>query len=94
MAYYVMLTKLTDAGRKTLMTNPGRIWEVNKEVEAMGGKILAQYAILGTYDFINIIEAVGNTTISKIALELGARGTLETTTFAATSIDELTRSIK
>ena len=94
MAIYVMLTKLTDEGRRTIKQNPQRIKEVNKEVEEMGGKILAQYAILGTYDFINIIEAVGNTTISKIALELGSRGTLETTTFAAIPIDELTRSIK
>ena len=69
MAVYVMLTNLTDEGRKTLKNNPERINEVNKEVEEMGGKILAQYAILGPYDFINIIGTVGNTTITKIALE-------------------------
>ena len=89
MAVYIMMTTLTDEGRKTLKANPKRIKEVNKEVEDMGGKILAQYAILGPYDFINIIEAVGNTTISKIAMELGARGTLQTTTFAAISVDDL-----
>ena len=58
MAVYVMLTTLTDEGRKTIKDNPDRIVEVNKEVEEMGGKILAQYAILGQYDFINIIETV------------------------------------
>ena len=89
MAVYIMLTTLTDEGRKTLKANPQRIKEVNKEVEEMGGKILSQYAILGPYDFINIIEAVGNTTISKIAMELGARGTLQTTTLAAISVDDL-----
>ena len=94
MAVYVMLSTLTDEGRKTLKSNPQRIKEVNKEVEAMGGKILAQYAILGLYDFINIIETVGNTTIAKIALELGARGTLQTTTMAAISIDDLIKSWK
>ncbi|HEX78645.1 MAG TPA: GYD domain-containing protein [Dehalococcoidia bacterium] len=94
MAVYVMLTTLTDEGRKTIKTNPERILEVNKEVEEMGGKILAQYSILGPYDFINIIEAVGNTTITKIALELGSRGTLQTTTFAAISIDDLIKSWK
>ena len=60
----------------------------------MGGKILAQYAILGPYDFVNIIETVGNTTIAKIALELGARGTLQTMTMAAISIDDLIKSYK
>jgi len=94
MAIYLMLTKLTDEGRKTVKENPKRIKEVNKEVEAMGGKILAQYAILGPWDFINIIEAVGNTTITKIALELGSRGTLETTTMAAIPIDDLIQSWK
>ena len=94
MAVYVMLTTLTDEGRKTIKTNPDRILEVNKEVEEMGGKILAQYAILGDYDFINVIETVGNTTITKIALELGSRGTLQTTTFAAISVDDLIKSWK
>ena len=64
MAIYIMFTTLTDEGRKTLKSNPKRIKEVNKEVEAMGAKILAQYAVLGEYDFVNIIEAAGNTTIS------------------------------
>ena len=94
MATYIMFTTLTDEGRKTLKANPGRIKEVNKEVEEMGGKILAQYAILGPYDFINIIETVGNTTITKIALELGARGTLQTMTMAAIPVDDLISSLK
>ena len=89
-----MLTTLTDEGRKTLKSNPKRIKEVNAEVEEMGGKILAQYAILGQYDFVNIIETVGNTTIAKIALELGSRGTLQTTTMAAIPIDDLIASWK
>jgi len=94
MAVYVMFTTLTDEGRKTIKNNPGRIKEVNKEVEEMGGKILAQYAILGIYDFVNIIETVGNTTITKIALELGSRGTLHTMTMAAIPIDDLIASWK
>jgi len=91
MAIYVMLTTLTDEGRKTLKSNPQRIKEVNKEVEAMGAKILAQYALLGPYDFVNILEAPDNKTISKVAIELSARGTLHTTTMAAMTIDELAK---
>jgi len=91
MAIYVMLTTLTDEGRKTVKSNPKRLKEVNKEVEAMGVKILAQYALLGPYDFINILEAPDNKTISKVAIELGSRGTLQTMTMAAMPVDELGR---
>ncbi len=89
MATYVMLTTLTDEGRKTIKANPQRVKEVNKEVEAMGVKILAQYALLGPYDFVNILEAQDNKAVSKVALELGARGTLQTLTMAAMTLDEL-----
>jgi len=85
-----MLTSLTDEGRKTIKGNPKRLSEVNKEVEAMGVKITAQYALLGPYDFINIVEAPDNRTISKVALELGSRGTLQTLTMAAMPVEELT----
>jgi len=91
MAVYVMLTTLTGEGRKTIKEHPEKIKEVNKEVEAMGVKILAQYALLGPYDFINILEAPDNSTISKVAVELGARGTLQTMTMAAMTVNELTK---
>jgi len=88
MAVYVMLTRLTDEGRKTVKANPKRLKEVNKEVEAMGVKLLAQYALLGPYDFINILEAPDNKTIARVSLELDSRGTLQSMTMAAMSIDE------
>ena len=91
MAIYVMLTTLTDEGRKTIKENPQRIKEVNKEVEAMGVKILAQYALLGPYDFVNILEAQDNKAITKVAIELGARGTLQTLTMAAMTLGEFIR---
>ncbi len=91
MALYVMLTTLTDVGRKTIKEKPQRIKEVNKEVEAMGVKIVAQYALLGPYDFINILEAPDNITVSKVAVELGSRGTLQTMTMVAMSLDDFIR---
>jgi uncharacterized protein with GYD domain len=93
MAIYVMLTSLTDEGRKTVRESPERIKEVNQEVEAMGAKILAQYALLGPYDFINILEASDNKAIAKIAMELSSRGTLHTMTMAAMTLDEFISSI-
>jgi len=94
MAIYVMLTTLTDEGRKTIKQNPARVKEVNKEVEGMGVKILAQYALLGPYDFVNILEAPSNEAISKMAVELGSRGTLQTMTMAAIKVDDFIKGIK
>jgi len=94
MPAYIMLTTLTDEGRKTIKQNPNRIKEVNKEVEAMGVKIVAQYAVLGPYDFVNVLEAKDNKVITKVAIELGARGTLQTLTMAALTLDEFVGSIK
>ena len=87
MPTYVMLTKLTDEGRKTVKDNPHRIKEVNKEVEKMGIRITAQYALLGPYDFLNIFEAENNEAVAKLAMELGARGTLETMTLPAMMLE-------
>jgi uncharacterized protein with GYD domain len=94
MPYYVMLTRLTDVGRKTIMRNPGRIWEVNKEVEDMGAKIISQYALLGEYDFINILEAPNNTVVARVASSLGSRGTLQPLTLAAITIEDLVKEIQ
>ena len=94
MAKFLMLTTLTDEGRKTITENPGRIKEVNKEVEAMGAKVIAQYALLGPYDFVNIIEAPSNEAVSKVAVSLGARGTLQTMTMAAMDVDDFIRGLK
>lgn len=94
MPIYIMLTNLTDEGRKAIKMKPGRIKEVNKEVEKMGVKILSQYALLGAYDFVNVLEAPDNQTISKVAVELGSRGSLNTTTLAALSIDEFIEMLK
>ncbi len=89
MAYYVVLTRLTAEGRKTMMRNPLRIWEVNREIENMGAKIIAQYATLGPYDYCNILEAENNNVMMRITSEMGARGTIEPMTMAATTIEEL-----
>ena len=88
MPIYVMLSSLTDEGRKTIMEQPERIKDVNREVEGMGVKILAQYAVLGHYDFVNVLEAPSNEAVSRVAVELGSRGTLQTMTMAAMTLDD------
>ena len=86
MPLYVLLTKLTEQGRKTVKDRPERIREVNKEVAAMGGKLIAQYATLGRYDFVSVVEADNNQSIARISVELGARGTLRITTMPAMDV--------
>ncbi len=87
MATYIMMSTLTDEGRKTLKERPERLKAVNKEVEAMGARVMSQYAVLGGYDFINIIEAPTNEVMSRLSMELGSRGTIKVTTFPAMDID-------
>lgn len=94
MGVYVMLTTLTDEGRKTIRQKPERIKEVNKEVEEMGVKIICQYALMGNYDFVNILEAPDNLTVARVAVNLGSRGTLQTMTMAAIQVDDLIKCLK
>ena len=89
-----MLSTLGPEGSATLHENPERLLEVNREVEAMGVKVLDQYALLGGYDFLNIIEAPDEATMSKVAMTLAARGTLKTTTLTAIPVEEFIRGLK
>ncbi|OPX57971.1 MAG: GYD domain protein [Methanomassiliicoccales archaeon PtaB.Bin134] len=94
MPEYIILSRLTQEGRKTLKERPERLKEVNKEIEKMGAKVVKQYALLGRYDFLNILEAPDNHTVAKVMVELGSRGTLETTSLAAIPIDEFLKALK
>ncbi|MEJ7553148.1 MAG: GYD domain-containing protein [Aquificaceae bacterium] len=95
MPVYVMLTTLTDEGMKTLKHKPERIKEVDKEVmERFGVKVLAQYVVMGPYDFVNILEAPDNDTIVKMAVELGSRGTIRTLTMPAIDVDQFIKDLK
>jgi uncharacterized protein with GYD domain len=94
MATYILLSSLTDDGRKTIKTRPERIQEVNKEIEAMGAKVVDQYACLGPYDFVSIVEALDNETIARISVELGARGTIQIMTLPALRVPEFIERLK
>jgi uncharacterized protein with GYD domain len=94
MAYYVILSTLTDEGRKTIKEKPQRILEVNKELAKMGIKVKEQFAVLGPYDFVNIVEAPDNNAIMKMSVELGARGSVQLLTLAAIPISEFIKNIK
>ena len=88
MSLYVMLSTLSESGRKVLRGRPGWIRKVNGDVRRMGARVVAQYAVLGPYDFVTIIEAPDNATISRVSVELGARGGVQGMTMAAIPLDE------
>ena len=94
MAYYLQLVVLTDQGRKNFDENPEWILEVNKDIELMGAKVLTQYALLGQYDIINIIEAPSDETAAKIAIILSAHGSFQPMTLAAIPLDKLIDTLK
>jgi uncharacterized protein with GYD domain len=94
MATYVMLSTITDEGAKTITSHPERIKEVNKEVEKLGVKVLSQYATLGPYDFVSIVEAPDNPAVARMSAELASRGTIKVTTLAAMPIDDFIAKFK
>lgn len=89
MATFVMLTNLTPEGVQTLKSNPNRVQEVNKEVEQLGVTVKEQWATLGQYDFITIVEAPDEKTMAKVSVELGSRGTMKSQSLPAIPIEEL-----
>jgi uncharacterized protein with GYD domain len=94
MGTYVILSTLTDEGRKTIKENPKRILEVNKELEKMGVKVKEQYAVLGPYDFVNIVEAKDNDTMMRLSVELGSRGSVQLLTLAAIPVADFVKKLK
>jgi uncharacterized protein with GYD domain len=83
MPTYVLLSTLTPEGRQTLHNNPDRLEAVNTEIEGFDCRIVAQYALLGPYDFISVIEAPDNETVAHLAVDLGSRGTINIMTLPA-----------
>lgn len=90
---YIMLSSLSPEGVQTIKNNPKRIQEVNEEIEQLGVKVVQQWATLGRFDFINVIEAPDEKTISKVSMELGSRGTAKFETLTAIPIEEFISNI-
>ena len=94
MPYFAVFSKLTDDGAKTILKNPERIKEVNREIEEKGVKVIAQYVILGDYDFLNIVEAPDETTLLRVLVDLNSRGTIRTSTYRLIPVDEFISAMK
>jgi uncharacterized protein with GYD domain len=93
MPTYILLSSLTAEGLQTLRANPNRLREVNRDVEELGARVLHQWAVLGPFDFVNVVEAPDDATIVKVSLALGARGSAKIQSLSALSVDELLGAI-
>jgi len=94
MATYIMLSRLTDQGARTVKEHPGHILEVNDELAAMGVKVVQQFATLGRVDFVNVVEAPDTETVTRASLELGARGSIRIETLPAMPVADLIGMLK
>ena len=88
MATYILLSSLTAQGVQTLKSNPDRLREVNSDIQELGAQVVHQWATLGEYDFINVVEAPDSATIARVSVALGARGSTKIRTLTALTIDE------
>ena len=93
MPTYILLSSLTAQGVQTLRLNPDRLREVNRDVEELGAKVLHQWATLGPFDFVNVVEAPDDATIARVSVTLGARGSAKLQTMAALDIDEFLNAL-
>jgi uncharacterized protein with GYD domain len=93
MATYVLLSSLTPEGGQTLHAHPERLAEVNAEIGNFGCRVVAQYALLGPYDFLTVVEAPDNETVAHLSVDLGSRGTVHVTTLPAIPIDALVQKL-
>jgi uncharacterized protein with GYD domain len=94
MPLYILLTTLSTQGVQTLKANPDRLREVNHDIEELGARVLHQWATLGEFDFVNVVEAPDDLTIAKVSVALGARGSSKIESLPLVSVDDLLSSLE
>ncbi len=94
MPTYILLSSLSPQGIQTLKANPDRLREVNADVEELGAKVLHQWATLGEFDFVNVVEAPDVATVAKVSVSLGARGSTRIETLPALEIEDFLRTLE
>ncbi len=93
MRTFLLLSTLSPQGLQTLEATPERLLEVNREIEALGGRVVRQWFLLGAYDFLSVVEAPDERTISRLAVELASRGSASFETLPAIPVEELIASL-
>ena len=93
MPIYILLSSLSTQGVQTLKSNPDRLREVNRDVEELGARVLHQWATLGEYDFVNVVDAPDIATVARVSVALGARGSTRIETLPALTVDEFIQTL-
>ncbi len=93
MPTYILLSTLSPDGVQTIKSNPQRIREVNKEIEQLGATVKAQWAVLGRFDFVNVVEAPDEVTMARVSMELASRGTARYESLTAIPVDDFIASL-
>ena len=94
MPIYILLSSLSTQGVQTLKSNPDRLREVNRDVEELGAKVLHQWATLGEFDFVNVVEAPDTATVARVSVALGARGSTRIETLPALEVEDFLRALE
>ena len=94
MPIFILLSTLTQQGVQTLKSNPERLRQVNKDVEELGCRVLHQWATLGAFDIVNVVEAPDVATVAKVSVSLGARGSTRIETLPALEIEDFLTTLE
>jgi uncharacterized protein with GYD domain len=94
MPIFILLSTLTQQGVQTLKSNPERLMQVNRDVEELGCRVVHQWATLGEFDFVNVVEAPDIATIAKVSVALGSRGSTRIETLPALEIEEFLQTLE
>ena len=94
MPIFILLSTLTEQGVRTLKSNPERLRQVNQDIEELGCKVLHQWATLGEFDFVNIVEAPDVATVAKVSVAISARGSTRIETLPALEVDDFLRTLE
>jgi uncharacterized protein with GYD domain len=94
MPTYIVLYKLTDQGIRNIKEAPQRMEEGIKAMEAVGGKVIGLYSVIGEYDYVGIGELPNDETAVTLALAMGSQGNVRTTTLKAFTKEEFAEIVK
>ena len=90
---FILLSTLSQQGVQTLKSNPERLRQVNQDVAELGARVLHQWATLGSFDFVNVVEAPDVETIARVSVALGARGSTRIQTLPALEIEDFLQTL-
>ena len=94
MPIFILLSTLTQQGVQTLKSNPERLRQVNQDLEELGCKVLHQWATLGEFDFVNVVEAPDIATVAKVSVQISSRGSARIETLPALDVDDFLRTLE